>query len=442
MRRHLANAAYGVLDYASYPLGMLLVAPIVLHKLGAAEYGLWSISTAVISTGGIIASGFSDANIQRVARLRRSDDSATMVHTVRSLLGINLVLGLILALLVWCAAPFAAKRIAVSHPDQFRECLLSIRIASLLILVRAAESVSASTQRAFEQYGKTVRINTAVRWLTLGSAAVLALCGFRTVSILAETGAFLTIGTILQFREAGRLLNSSLLWPVFEPEETRVLLNYGVFSWAQALGSVIYGQFDRVLLGVSLGAVAVAPYTLCVQFSQPIFGITASGLQFLFPYLSARVNTLPIEMLKRTLLKVFACNVLLVASGAGMLLLIGNRLIKAWAGAVVAHNAAQILPPIVIGVSLMGLGVTGTYAMLAFGRFRTVAVISLASRGGMLLIMTGFIRHGGLQGLADARICYGLLSLLLYVPLFRRLKTGTATSTLSGVYQLQEISKS
>ena len=70
MRRHLSNAGYGVLDYISYPLGMLLVAPIVLHRLGAAEYGLWMIATAVISAGSIIASGCCDACIQRVASLR------------------------------------------------------------------------------------------------------------------------------------------------------------------------------------------------------------------------------------------------------------------------------------------------------------------------------------------------------------------------------------
>ena len=51
MRKHLANAAYGVLDYASYPMGMFVVAPIVLHRLGASEYGLWTIATAVVSIG-------------------------------------------------------------------------------------------------------------------------------------------------------------------------------------------------------------------------------------------------------------------------------------------------------------------------------------------------------------------------------------------------------
>ena len=70
MRRHIANAGWGVLDYAAYPAMMFVVAPVVLHRLGAAEYGIWSVTTAVISIGGVIASGFGDASIQRVARLR------------------------------------------------------------------------------------------------------------------------------------------------------------------------------------------------------------------------------------------------------------------------------------------------------------------------------------------------------------------------------------
>jgi O-antigen/teichoic acid export membrane protein len=445
MRRHLTNAAYGVLDYASYPFGMLLVAPIVLHRLGASEYGVWAIATAVISTGGIIASGFCDANIQRVARLRGTGETGSMVHTVRSMLGINLVLGFLLATAVWIAAPYAARHIAVSHLTPLRECLICLRIASLLILVRAVESVSVSTQRAFEQYRDTVQINTAVRLLTLGSAAVLALSGRRTESILVATAVFLTIGTYMQFRQLRKYLGDASLWPVFQPEETRVLLGFGVFSWLLAVGSVIFGQLDRVLLGVSLGALAVAPYSLCVQFAQPLFGLTASGLQFLFPYLSGRVGNSSNAELKRTLLKAFLCNLLLVAIGAGMLLLIGNRLIEVWAGVAVARSAARIFPPIVLGSALMGLSVTGIYAMLALGLFRTVSFISLGSRGLMLLLMTYLLHHNGLQGLAISRVCYGLLGLLVYVPLFRRLgaekRETRSVSSMAIAHELQEGSK-
>jgi len=67
MKAHLSNAAYGVLDYAAHPLGMLLAAPMLLQHLGVAQYGVWVVATAVVSTGGVIASGFGDANIQYVA---------------------------------------------------------------------------------------------------------------------------------------------------------------------------------------------------------------------------------------------------------------------------------------------------------------------------------------------------------------------------------------
>lgn len=426
MKRYFANAAYGVLDYASYPLGMFLVAPIVLHKLGAFEFGLWTIATAVVSTGGIIASGFCDANIQRVARLRGTGTVGSMAETVRSMFGINLVIGCTIAIIVALAAPIAAPRITALHSAQVGECVVSLRIASVLILVRAIESVCVSTQRAFEQYSHSVQINTAVRWLTLGSAAALALVGYRTVSILIVTAVFLTAGTYMQFRHARRLLGKVSLWPIFQPDETRALLGFGVFTWIQALGGVIFGQLDRVVLGVALGAAAVAPYTLCVQFSQPIFGVTASGLQFLFPYLSGRVGIITSEALKHTLLKVFLCNVLIVACGAGLICVCGPRLIQAWAGSEVARQAASILPLIVLGSAFTGLSVTGTYAMLALGHFRTLAFLGLSSRVAMLLLMAFLVHQNGIFGLATSRVFYGLSALLLYLPLVRHLETGAA----------------
>jgi O-antigen/teichoic acid export membrane protein len=429
MRRHLTNAVYGVVDYASYPFGMLLAAPVVLHKLGASEYGLWMIATAIVSAGGIIASGFCDANIQRVARLRSSGGTRSAVETVRSMMGINLVLGFTIAVGVWIAAPFPAIHIAVSGITPVRECLICIRIAGGLILVRAVESVGVSTHRAFEQYRGTVQISTVVRLLTLASAAILALVGRRTVSILVATAVFLVVGTYMQFRGVRSLLGAVALWPSFQIGELKGLLGLGVFVWLQTLGSVVFGQFDRILLGVSMGALAVAPYALCIQFAQPVFGLTASGLHFLFPYLSGRAGVLSNAALKRTLLKAFVANVLLVVCGAGFLIVSGNGLIRLWAGAAVATSAKEIFIPIVLGSALMGLSVTGTYAMQALGRFRTVALISVAGRAGMLLLMIYLLHHMGLRGLATARVWYGLFALIVYLPLVRELRITRSESS-------------
>ena len=421
MKRHLTNAGYGALDYVSYPIGMLIVAPIVLHRLGAAEYGLWMVATAVISAGGIIASGFCDASIQRVAHLRGTGEFHIMPQTIQTMLGINSALGLALGICVWIAAPYVAPHLASSSLTSASECLISIRIASVLIPLRAFESVFIGAQRAFERYRSTVQISTYIRLLTLGAAAVLALFGLRTPSILIATGVFLALCAWMQFRNVSKSLETGSLMPKLQSSEIPILLKRGVFVWLQTLGGVVFSQFDRILLGASLGALAVTPYSLCVQFAHPIFGLTASALNFLFPYLSGRASTIPVATLKRTLLKAFACNLILVAGTTTALLIFGDFLIRIWAGPDVAQSAAQILPPIVLGSALMGLSVTGTYAMQALGLFRTVAYISLAGRTVMLLLMIDMMRNHGLHGLALSRLAFGSVSLLVYLPLLQRL---------------------
>jgi hypothetical protein len=94
----------------------------------------------------------------------------------------------------------------------------------------------------------------------------------------------------------------------------------------------------------------------------------------------------------------------------------------------------------------MGLGVTGTYAMQALGRFRTVALISLGSRTAMLLLMIELLRHMRLPGLALCRLCYGSVALLVYVPLLGRLsirkRAKNCVSSLPITYKVPEEAKS
>jgi O-antigen/teichoic acid export membrane protein len=249
----------------------------------------------------------------------------------------------------------------------------------------------------------------------------------------------------MQFRNLRKYLATVSLLPQLHSSEIHLLLKRGVFVWLQTLGGVVFGQFDRILLGASLGALAVTPYSLCVQFAHPIFGLTAAALNFLFPYLSGRASTIPRATLKRTLLKAFACNLILVAVTTALLLIFGDSLIRIWAGPIVAKSAAQILPPIALGSALMGLSVTGTYAMQALGHFRTVAYLSLAGRMAMLLLMIDMMRNDGLHGLALSRLAYGSVSLLVYIPLLQLLTQKTAeratVASLTIPCQLQEESK-
>jgi O-antigen/teichoic acid export membrane protein len=428
MKAHFSNAAYGVLDYAAHPVAMLLAAPLLLRHLGVAQYGVWVVATAAVSTGAIIASGFGDANIQYVAGVRSCNDASATLRAVRSMVGINLLLGAFLALISWALCSVAAQHLAPSDGNLRIVCLWSLRIASLLMVVRALESVCVSTQRAFERYGAAVRISITARLLTLAAAVILTHFGLGVVSVMAATAILLVLGTVAQLARLQQLLGAVSLLPAFDREATAALFAFGAFSWLQAVSGVLFSQADRLFLGVSLGASAVASYALCVQMAQPIYGIAASGLHFLFPYLSGRRIEVPRLILRDAVLKALAVNIILVFAGTVAALVFGSAFLKAWVGADIASNSATLLGPIVWSFALLGLNVTAYYGLLAFGHVRTVTYLNLVGGAVMLLGMAFLLPRFGVRGMAMARLAYGAITLLMYYPLVRFFQGKTIAS--------------
>jgi O-antigen/teichoic acid export membrane protein len=425
---HVTNAAFGILDYLTYPLGMLLVAPIAIRALGIAHYGVFSVATATVSTGSIIASGFGDANIRLVSKSRDGDPN-NRAQAVRCAMGIHLVLGFAMMLIIVSVAPLAASHVAASNKPLQLECTWSLSIAGLLVLFRAVESVCIGTQRGFEDYGRAVRISLAGRLVTLVAVALIPSVGLGVVGIMVASVLVGTISLGLQLIELTVSLRVQSVWPSFDPGTMRAFLSFGVFTWIQAVAGLIFGQVDRLIAGVSMGAAGVASYALCVQMTQPIYGLAASGLHFLFPYLSARSGGNGATTLRRAVLIAFGANLLLVSVGAALLLCFGTTLLKLWGGDPVTRSGSQVLPPIIWSTALSGLSVTGSYAMLALGRVRAVTLLNIAGGAMMILAISFLLPRYGLYGIALARLCFGPATLLIYIPLLMVLHRGSSATS-------------
>ncbi len=408
------------------------MAPLVLRNLGVAQYGIWTVATAAVSTGSIIASGFGDANIQQVATERATGGSEGLLRAVRSTMGIHLVLGSVIAILAWGLAPYIADRMAVANVELRLECLWCMRIAGLLMFVRAIESVCISTQRAFERYGAAVRISILARLLSLVAAAVLTSMSRNVVSIMAATAILTVVGLGAQLIGLKGLLHIGKLTPSFDVKTTKALLRFGIFSWLLAVSGVLFSQADRLIGGASLGAAAVVSYALCAQIAQPVYGLTASGLHFLFPYLAGRRATETTAVLRKVVLCAFMANVSLILLGTSILLIFGNRILQVLAGDSVARSSTSLLPVVVASSAVLGLNVTGSYAMLALGRVQTVTWLNLAGGAAMMLLIAFFLPRYGLTAIATSRVVYGSVTLLVYVPLVLNLRPGLRNLKVGG----------
>jgi hypothetical protein len=176
MRTHLSNAAYSVLDY--------IAQPIILHQLGLALYGLWLIASAIAGGGGAVSSGFGDAIVQRVASLKAAGNTEAIHRVVGTMLAINLALGTVIAAALWLFLPTISSRIVHHDPALYSTCLWSLRIASVLIVIKAIESVLISSQKAYQSYGPAVRIALITRVMTILACIGLALTGRGLVTLM------------------------------------------------------------------------------------------------------------------------------------------------------------------------------------------------------------------------------------------------------------------
>ena len=417
--RGYANALYGVADYLVLPIGMLLAAPFLLRHLGTAQYGVWILAGAAVSSGGIVSGSFGDAVIKYVGDCRGRGDWPGVIRIVRNMISINLVLSGILAIALWYSAPYVTRHIVKVDLELQTICLQSLRIGSGLLLMKSIESVFISTLRAFETYGSTVRISICSRIAILTSAIVLTRCGRDVVWIMVATLFISTAGTLAQALALKKKIGSFSPMPSWHRKTVSDIAAFGTFSWLQAISGVAFSHADRFFVGFFMGAPAVAYYGLCVQAAQPIHGLISSGLHFLFPHLSTRLPVAPLSEIRRKVATAFKINVALVGALSLPLIVFGSRILTAWIGPAFGQQPLLMFPTIVCSFALLGMNVTAHYALLAVGQVRVVTYLNLLAGIVMLLVMAMLIPNRGLQGAALARLVYGPITCLAYFHLYK-----------------------
>ena len=417
-RQGYENAIYGIADYLALPVGMLLAAPFLLKHLGVAQYGVWTLAASAVSSGGTVSGSFGDAAIKYVGECRGREDWSGVRQIVQNMLSINLLLSSILATLLWFLAPYITRHIVMTDRELQVVCLTSLRIGSGLLLIKSVENVFTSTIRAFETYGSTVRIAVCSRIVILISAIILAGYSCGVVWIMATTMAISASGALGQALALRDKIGKFSPVPLWHKKTIANVASFGTFSWLQAIASMAFGQADRFFVGFMMGAPAVAYYGLCVQAAQPIHGLTASGMHFLFPHLSARFSVVPISEIRRKVLIAIKFNILLVTVLSLPVALFNKTILIMWLGTAFSRPPSFLFTTMAVGFALLGMNVTAHYALLAVGQVKVVTYFNLVAGAAMLLLMLLLIPGHGLQGAALARLIYGPITCLAYLQLY------------------------
>ena len=419
---HISNATYGIADYISLPALMLCSAPFLLHHLGVEQYAIWVLASATVTSGFLLSAGFGDAALKYISTYRGNHDHAGTERIIRTLLGINLVLGItVAALLALFIPPLVAHLPNVSASLQI-SYQHALEIGCVLLVVKVVESVFICAQRAFERYDIAARFTIATRIVTIGAAVIIAALGRGTVAIMLSTLLVALISVVLQAFTVWRHLAIHSLLPSLHPASMKELFSFGAFSWLQGVVGLFTGQADRFLVGYLLGTHALAYYSICVQAAMPIHGIAAAGLQVLFPYLASRLRVLSNTALRQKFAAAFAANIALVAILAFPVIFGSRYILSYWLDPNFAAHASLTLSITACGFALLGLNVTGFYMLMAMGRIKLLVFVNTVGAAVMLVAITLLAPRFGIAGAAAGRLLFGPIVCIIYIPLRNALR--------------------
>ncbi len=351
------------------------------------------------------------------------------------MLTVNLILSGVLAIALWSSLPYGVHHLAKIDLALQPMCILAFRIGTVILTLRSVESVFVSTLRGFEQYQSAVRIAIATRIVILAGVVGVVAAGGGVGGIMLATLYGVITGLLFQILAVRSIIGPMMFLPSLHGETLRKLGAFGCFSWLQALASISFSQADRLIIGALLGTPTLGYYSICTQIAQPVHGLLASGFHFLFPHLSARYSMVSIASLRSTIVGAFWSNQVFVVLLSAPLILCSKFILRLWMGAEFAQHASPTLFIITCSFALLGMNVTGYYALLAIGGIRQATYLNLAAGGAMLLVMSLLIPRFGMVGAAIGRLIYGPITWLMYLFVYRKLwlENFEATSVRSGI---------
>lgn len=414
-KQNRRNVLYSVVDYASQPVLMLAVAPLLLRALGVQQYGTWMLvnSIAAVATG--LGGGFGDAAIKYVSMYRGCGDKDGALRSMIAVLAVNCAFGVLSGAIIAGCAPWLIDRVFRVEVSLRHVGIVGLRISAALLVIRFAETVFTSAIRGCERYRPTVTISVVCRSATTLLALVLAVTARGLITILWATLFVAALSLAGQVWVAHKVLPMGAGWrPRHIRSALREVSSFGTFTWLKSTLGVLISHGDRLLVAGLLGTAPLAFYSLCNQITQSIPALTGAASSFVFPNFSAKVAAGRWFEVKRDYHSATLLAGVVIAAVSAGIVVIAKPVLRLWLGPAVAAGYHELLIAMAIGNGLLAVSVIPHYAALAFGRARALVLVNLAA--GLLSLGSGYflIRFFGVMGAGFGKIIAGAVFLSVF----------------------------
>lgn len=273
-----------MLSYFALILGTavtLVYTPFMLRMLGQAEYGLFSLVNTTIAYLTILDFGFGTAIVRYTAKYRaeQNKDKEETLHGMFLILYVGIgIIAFLLALVLVCNVEWLfSDTLSVAELGTAKTLMW---LAAVNLGMSFPFSVYASIITAHERFvfAKSIHLMRLV-FNPLLMVAVLTM-GYKAVGMIAITTGLNLLFNFLNLFYCKKHLKIKMRFTGFDFPLLKEISSFSFFVFLNMIVDRIYWSTGQFLLGIFVGTVAVAIYSIGVQFVTmlyiPVSGATSS----------------------------------------------------------------------------------------------------------------------------------------------------------------------
>jgi O-antigen/teichoic acid export membrane protein len=393
-----------------------LMAPFVVHRLGATGYGVWTLVVSLTGYFGMLDLGLRQSVGRFVARymaLKDDDNVNRTISNALTMLGAAGVLGLLATVI----ANFSFGIFKIDQHSQ-ADARIALLIAGVNISMALPLSVFNAVLFSLERFDIVSGI-TVMGALTRSTLVILALS--RGYGLIA-------LALVTLFSSSAEYLAAALcaksLYPRLRPTphyvefaQCKELFGFGIYRFIWIAANQLIFYTDTVVIGIFLNAAAITYYAIAgslINYGRNIVSLAADTFYPAATRLDAKNDTGGLQdlLILGTRIALIVCIPLCLG-----FLFLGKQFIILWMGPAYAIGSVYLIVLTIPQVSSMSQYISALI-LVGMAKHKVLAYITLAEGIANLVLSIILVRKIGLIGVAWGTVIPHAISTTLVIPFY------------------------
>ena len=384
--RVIRNSFYGVIQFVVPTLLLLVFTPLLIHKMGTDQYGLWMLATSALGLMGIAEFGLNTAISKFVAEFAESGNTEALSSVVSAGLIAYILLGFGLIIPLYIFSPVLAGIFKPSQAVSIEQIQIVIQIMSLGFIPLLLRSGAMAIPIGLQRFRVPVMVTIGYQILSYTAALTVVFLGGSVAQVVRSTVAVLWVTAIGSLFVAWRMLKPfNLKFAINRSGQVlRRMVSFSLMSGISGLGSQAFNSADRLTVGAVLGLDAVAYYTVIISVASKVLQLSGALTSALMPAVSTWMASGDIRRVRTYFLKATAALLALNFLVVSVLLIISAPLLRLWMGEAFANHVLIPFRVLVVVYALISLNAPAHFIAYGMGNPGINALMGIT--GGCLTI--------------------------------------------------------